>query len=231
LERLEEMADPRRFQHIRDLLRLVREELRGELPVLVFAGAPFTVATYCINTGKDIAATRRFAAEQPSVWQALLQRLTIATVHFLRTLIADGADVYQLFDSWAGLLERTEYEAWAQPYHQTIFHEAAGITRILFVKEGPYLPLMAASGADVISLGARHDLAVARREYPHLVFQGNVDEEILRSSTPEQVTAATHACMAAGGGRRHIVNLNHGVDKGTPVLNFEAFVRAVRGQT
>jgi uroporphyrinogen decarboxylase len=231
VERLETTPDPRRFQHIRDLLRLVREELRGELPVLVFAGAPFTVATYCINTGKDIAATRRFAAEQPHVWKNLLERLTTATVHFLRTLIADGADVYQLFDSWAGLLERTEYESWAQPYHESIFREAAGIPRILFVKEGPYLPLMAVTGADVISLGMHHDLAAVRRDYPHLVFQGNVDEEILRSGTPEQVRAATRACVAAGGGRRHIVNLNHGVDRRTPVANFEAFVRAARDQT
>lgn len=231
IERLEAMPDPQHFQHIRDLLRLVREELRGELPVLVFAGAPFTVATYCINTGKDIAATRRFAIEQPQVWDTLLERLTTATVHFLRTLIADGADVYQLFDSWAGLLEGGEYETWAQPYHEAIFREAAGIPRILFVKEGPYLPLMAASGADVISLGVRHDLAAARRDYPHLVFQGNVDEEILRSGTPEQVTSATRACMAAGGGRRHIVNLNHGVDRRTPIANFEAYIRAVRDQT
>lgn len=231
VERLEAMPDPQHFQHIRDLLSLVRAELGGELPVLVFAGAPFTVATYCINTGKDIAATRRFAAEQPHVWNALLERLTTATIHFLRTLIADGANVYQLFDSWAGLLERTEYEAWAQPNHETIFREATGIPRILFVKEGPYLPLMAASGADVISLGMRHDLAAARRDYPDLVFQGNVNQEILSAGTPEQVTAATRACVAAGGGQRHIVNLNHGVDRRTPVANFEAFIRAVRAQT
>jgi uroporphyrinogen decarboxylase len=231
VERLEATPDPRRFQHIRDLLSLVRAELRGELPVLVFAGAPFTVATYCINTGKNIAATRRFVAEQAPVWQALLERLTTATIHFLRTLIADGADVYQLFDSWAGLLERPEYEAWAQPHHQKIFREATGIPRILFVKEGPYLSLMAASGADVISLGVRHDLAAARREYPHLVFQGNVDETILRTGTPEQVVAATRACLIAGGGQRHIVNLNHGVDRRTPVANFEAFVRTVRGSS
>lgn len=229
VERLEARPDPQSFQHIRDLLRLVREELRGELPVLVFAGAPFTVATYCIGTGKDIGRTRRFAYEQPAVWNALLDRLTTATIHFLRTLIDDGADLYQLFDSWAGLLDRNEYERWAQPHHQAIFRAAAGVPRILFVKEGPYLPLMAASGAEVISLGVRHDLAAARREYPHLVFQGNVDEEILRSGTPDQVTAATRACVAAGGGRRHIVNLNHGVDRATPVANFEAFVRAARG--
>ena len=230
VERLEARPDPRLFQHVCDLLRLVRETLHGELPVLVFAGAPFTVATYSIGTGKDIAATRRFAAEQPRVWETLLERLTAATVHFLRTLIEDGADVYQLFDSWAGLLERPEYEEWAQRRHEIIFREVSGVPRILFVKEGPYLPRMAVSGAEVISLGVRHDLAAARRAYPHLTFQGNVDEEILRSGTPEQVTAATRACLAAGGGQRHIVNLNHGVDRGTPVANFEAFVKAACGE-
>jgi uroporphyrinogen decarboxylase len=230
VDRLEARPDPERLQHICDLLSLVRGELRGELPVLVFAGAPFTVATYAIGTGKDIAATRRFAAEKPDVWHALLERLTAATIHFLRTLIAGGADVYQLFDSWAGLLQRDEYEVWAQRRHEAIFREAAGVPRILFVKEGPFLSAMAESGADVISLGTRHDLAAARRDYPHLVFQGNVDEELLRAGTAEQVRAATRACMEAGGGRRHIVNLNHGVDRATPVANFEAFVRTARGE-
>ena len=65
LDRLVALPDPERFRHIRDLLRLVKEELRGELPVLVFAGAPFTVATYCIGTGKDVGATRQFAADEP----------------------------------------------------------------------------------------------------------------------------------------------------------------------
>jgi uroporphyrinogen decarboxylase len=101
------------------------------------------------------------------------------------------------------------------------------VPRILFVKECPHLDLMAASGADVISLGTRHDLAAARRQYPELVFQGNVDEELLRTGTPEQVAEATRRCVAAGGGR-HIVNLNHGVDRGTPVANFEAYIRAAK---
>jgi uroporphyrinogen decarboxylase len=199
------------------------------LPVIVFAGAPFTVATYCIGTGKDMDATRRFAAEQPRVWDELLARLTTATVHFLSTLAGDGADVYQLFDSWAGMLDRGEYERWAQPRHQAIFAAVRDLPRILFVKECPYLDLMAASGADVVSLGTGHDLAAARREYPQLVFQGNVDEELLRTGTPEQVAEATRRCVTAGGGRRHIVNLNHGVDRETPVANFEAYVRAAKG--
>ena len=229
VQRLQTEPDPERYRHVRDLLRRVKGELRGELPVLVFAGAPFTVAAYCIGTGKDMDATRRFAAEQPRAWEELLDRLTTATVHFLRTLIQEGADVYQLFDSWAGLLSAAEYERWAQPRHQAVFAAATGAPRILFVKECPYLARMAASGADVVSLGQCHDLAAARRDYPQLTFQGNVDEGLLRAGTPEQVAEATRACVRAGGGRRHIVNLNHGVDRATPVANFEAFVRAAKG--
>ncbi len=230
VKQLDAEPAPERYQHIRDLLRIVKAELRGELPVLVFAGAPFTVATYCIGTGKDMAATRIFAAEQPAVWEELLDRLTSATVGFLKVLVAEGADVYQLFDSWAGMLDEAEYDRWAQPRHQAILKAATGVPRILFVKECPYLPRLAASGADLISLGKCHDLAAARRDYPHLGFQGNVDEELLRTGTPAQVAEATRACVAAGGGRRHVVNLNHGVDRGTPVANFEAFVRSARGE-
>ncbi len=222
---------PARFGHILQLLDRVQTELRGELPVIVFAGAPFTVASYCIGTGKDLPATRAFARAQPAAWQELLDRLGEATVYFLQELLRRGADIYQLFDSWAGELDPDEYERWAQRYHQAVFAGAAGVPRILFVKEGPYLDHMAASGADVVSLGARHDLAAARRNYPDLVFQGNVDESVLRSGTPAQVAAATGACLRAGGGRRHIVNLNHGVDRNTPVANFEAYVRAARGNS
>jgi uroporphyrinogen decarboxylase len=228
VERLDATPDPETFKHIRQLLAVVREEVRGELPVIVFAGAPFTLATYCISTGKDMTATRKFAAEQPSVWSALLEKLTTATVHFLKTLTQEGASLYQLFDSWAGMLDRPEYEIWAQPYHQSIFAAVNKVPRILFVKEGPFLDLMTGAGADVISLGATHDLAAARRDYPQLVFQGNVDEEILRTGTPAQVTEATRRCVAAGGGKRHIINLNHGVDRETPVANFEAYIAAAR---
>jgi uroporphyrinogen decarboxylase len=228
LARLNPEPAPQSYQHIRDLLKRVKAELRGELPVIAFAGAPFTVATYCIGTGKDMAATRRFAAEQPAIWNELLDKLTHATGGFLNTLIGDGADVYQLFDSWAGLLNPPEYDAWAQPRHRAILGAATGVPRILFVKECPYLERMAETGAEVVSLGTRHDLAAARTQYPHLVFQGNVDEEVLRLGTPEQVAEATRACLRAGGGRRHIVNLNHGVGKETPVANFEAYIRTVR---
>ena len=81
----------------------------------------------------------------------------------------------------------------------------------------------------MVSLGVRHDLAVARRTYPRLVFQGNVDEALLRTGTPQQVAEATRRCVTAGGGQRHIVNLSHGMNRNAPVANFEAFVRAAKG--
>jgi uroporphyrinogen decarboxylase len=230
VERLEAVPPPERYQHILDLLRIVRRELAGELPALVFAGAPYTVASYCIGTGKDMDATRRFAAEHPLVWGALLEKLVGATVGFLNTLIEQGAAAYQLFDSWAGELTEAEYDQWAQPLHRAIFSAASGVPRIIFVKEGPYLERLCTSGADVVSLGKCHDLAAARAAYPHLVFQGNVDEELLAHGTREQVIEATQACLRAGGGHRHIVNLNHGVDRTTPVANFEAFIKTARGE-
>jgi uroporphyrinogen decarboxylase len=228
VERLNPDPLPESYQHIRNLLKRVKAELKGELPVIAFAGAPFTVATYCIGTGKDMAATRRFAKENPVVWPGLLDRLAAATGGFLRTLVADGTDVYQLFDSWAGLLTDSEYANWADPFHRSIFQAAPDVPRILFVRECPYLDRMCATGAEVISLGTRHDLADAKRRFPHLVFQGNVNEAVLRTGTPDDVRREVKLVLTAGGGYRHVLNLNHGVGKETPVANFEAYVRASR---
>jgi uroporphyrinogen decarboxylase len=230
VKRLDPKPAVERFGHITGLLHAVERELKGELPIIVFAGAPFTVGTYCIGTGKDLEATRAFIRENGFVWGALLDTIQDATIHFLNTLIGQGAALYQLFDSWAGELTRKEYQTWAQDFHRSTFAEVTGAPGILFVKECPYLDLLAQSGANVISLGACHDLAAARRDYPELVFQGNVDEELLKSGTPEQVITATRSCVEAGGGRRHIVNLSHGCDRAMPVANFEAYIRAAKGE-
>ncbi len=228
VDRLNPAPAPQSYWYIRELLNRVKAELGGSLPVIVFAGAAFTVATYCIGTGKDVAATRRFAAENPAVWAKLLDRLTGATGLFLNQLVGDGADVYQLFDSWAGLLEPDEYDRWAQPHHEAVFRAAGGVPRILFVKECSYLDRMCAAGAEVVSLGERHDLAAVRRQYPAMVFQGNVSERVMRTGTAAEVAAETRRVVAAGGGQNHIVNLSHGMGKEAPVENFEAYIRAAK---
>lgn len=228
VDRLNPEPAPQTYWYIRELLGRVKAELGGELPVIAFAGAAFTVATYCIGTGKDVAATRRFAADNPEVWHKLLDRLTGATGLFLNQLVADGADVYQLFDSWAGLLTADEYDRWAQPHHQAVFRAAPEVPRILFVKECPHLDRMCAAGAEVVSLGERHDLAAARRDHPRVVFQGNVSERLMRAGTPAEVAADTRRALAAGGGHRHILNLSHGMAKDAPVDNFLAYIDAAR---
>jgi uroporphyrinogen decarboxylase len=211
------------YRHVSETLRIVRQTLADELPVLVFAGAPFTLATYQIGTGKDVAATRRFIQNQPNVWQQLLAKISRATVTFLKSLQDQGAAAYQLFDSWAGALSLEEYQVHAHPYHQQIFAEAGGLS-ILFVKDSPYLDLQASSGAKVLSLGAKEKIGDLKARFPSLVFQGNVDHRELVTGTAESVQASTRECLTSGGGHRHILNLDHGMDRNAKMENFAAFV-------
>jgi uroporphyrinogen decarboxylase len=229
LDRLTSQPAADRFGHIIELLHIVQRALNGSLPVLVFASAPFTLASYCIGTGKNVPATVRFVEQEPGIWQSLCEKITEATIGFLDTLCREGADAYQLFDSWAGELSPPQYELWSQLYHRQIFETCRAVPSILFVRECPHLDLMTQAGANVVSLGNRHNLFAAKAEFPDVCFQGNVDHQLLASGTAEQVRAATESCLKEGGGRRHVLNLNHGVDRTTPVQNFVEFVNtAVR---
>lgn len=227
--RLSPRPDRGSFEFIVQLLRMVKHELGGDLPVIVFAGAPFTLACYCLGSGKDVAAARQFAREQSAAWNKLLERIGSATIHFLKTLAREGADAFQLFDTWAGSLGGAEYQAWAMAWHQPIFESVKELPGFLFVRECPYVDWMVRSGAKVVSLGTTHDLASVREQFPFTVFQGNVDHEVLRGGKPEDVARATRRCLRHGGGKRHIVNLSHGVDKETPVANFQTYVQTALG--
>lgn len=228
VESLTARPDPQRFGYILEMLERVKKTVQGTLPVLVFAGAPFTVASYCINTGKRLDATRRFAAEQPAVWQALLNKLEEATVYFLQVLVQHQADAYQLFDSWAGGLSHAEYVAWCLPHHERILGAVQSVPSILFVKETPFVNELLQSQATALSLGATHNLAQWRSQHPQRLFQGNVDEALLRQGSVDEVVQATRACLQATGGQKHIVNLNHGLHQTTPPENVSAFVDTVR---
>jgi uroporphyrinogen decarboxylase len=230
VERLAAHPDPEQYKHVLETLRIVRAELRDALPTLVFAGAPFTMATYQIGTGKDLDATRSFIRDQPEVWRALLARTATATGDFLKVLIESGADAFQLFDSWAGNLSAAEFREHALVWHEQVFESVDGIS-ILFVKDCPHLDLMAQSRAKVISLGTIHDLAAARRAYPNLVFQGNVDHQLLVRGEPGDVRRAVLACLEAGGGRQHILNLDHGMDPRAKPEAFAAFVDAAKSRS
>lgn len=217
---------------VMEIIRTLRRELDGAVPLIGFAGAPWTLAAYMIEGGgsRNYAQVKRMMYAEPATFHALLDKIADAIILYLNAQIEAGAQVVQLFDSWAGELSREDYEQFALPYEQKIF---ASINRaapaVLFINGcGNFLEKMAMSGADVLSIDWRVDLREARsRIGDGLTIQGNLDPCVLLS-TPEIITRKAHELIAAGGGHRHILNLGHGILPMTPVENARAFVEAAK---
>jgi uroporphyrinogen decarboxylase len=209
-------------------------ELGPEVPVLGFAAAPWTLASYMIEGhGKDgFPAAKSILYSDPDLLRNLLERIARATSGYLRAQIAAGAAAVQLFDTWAGELTLDQYRDFALPATQMLIEEiGAGDTPvILYTKASNHLLAVAAeSGASVLSVDWRVDLAALREQIgPHIGLQGNVDPCVLLG--PEEgVRRAARAAVESTGGMGHILNLGHGILKETPVENARAFVQA--GQT
>jgi uroporphyrinogen decarboxylase len=218
-----------------EILRRLRRELEAErVPLLGFAGAPFTLAAYLVegSGSKDFGALRRMLVREPELLRALLARLTDLVVAYLEAQIDAGAQVVQLFDTWAGLLAPADYREWVLPVHREI---AAMLDRkraplVLYVREGTHvLDFMAESGADVISLDWRVDMAeAARRVGTKVSLQGNLDPWRLAAPRGEIFARVRAIAEAAAPARGHILNLGHGVLPDTPVEGVRAFTDAAR---
>ena len=228
--------DPREsVPFVFEILRRLRRELAPrEVPLLGFSGAPFTLAAYLVegHGSPQFPVLRRMLYQAPDVLRALITRLTDLVVRYLDAQIEAGAEVVQLFDTWAGLLGEAEYREWVLPSHREI---AAKLGRaraplILFVGGGGHLvDPMAESGADVLSLDWRVDLAgAARRVGSRVSLQGNLDPCAL-SAPPDEIARRVRELADAGrSARGHILNLGHGVLPETPVEGVRAFVSAAR---
>jgi uroporphyrinogen decarboxylase len=205
-------------------LRHLSMALRADVPLLGFAGGPLTLLFFLVEGGSPGSEPRHALAllrEAPAAAHRLLARLADMTAEYLAYQIECGAQAVQLFESNADLVTAAEYREFAHPYHVRVFERLERrVPTILFAKGHLDLDLMAASGADVLSLGTGVDLAEARRKYGRRVaLQGNVDNRLLATGTPDQVEAATRDCIAAGGHEGHILNLSHGILKETPFEN------------
>jgi uroporphyrinogen decarboxylase len=219
-----------------ETLRLVRRALGNELPLLGFAGAPLTLLYFMVEGGSPGSAPQRAPAllrDDPATAHALLALLADMTADYLAYQVECGADAVQLFESAGDLVDEATYRAFAHPYHQRVFDRlSTRVPTILFVKEQPFVGLMATSGADVLSVGRCVDLAAARRELGgRVALQGNVDNQLLVHGTFEQIDAAARACVAAGGQEGHILNLNHGLLKDTPFANVCRLIETCRRTT
>ncbi len=218
-----------------EILRVLRKELAdARIPLLGFAGAPFTLAAYLVQGrgSKDFGELKRMMYAAPSVLRTLQSRLTEMVVAYLNAQIAAGAQVVQLFDTWAGLLGPAEYREWVLPVHTEI---AARLDRdraplILYVNNGAHVvDEMLESGADVLSLDWRVDIAkAARRVGDRASLQGNLDPCALAQSREAIFASVRRIAQAARPARGHILNLGHGCLPDTPVEGVRAFTDAAR---
>lgn len=213
---------PAQLGFIAESIELVQTALDGELPLLGFAGAPLTLAFFLIegqSPGDDPTRARAIMRDSPALFHRLLERLCDMTVDYLAMQIDAGVDGVQLFESCADLLSPEEYRQFAHRYHVEVFSRLASrVPTILFAKEHPDVELMASCGASVLSVGTCVDLSHARRLVgDHVALQGNVDNRLLACGSLDEIERAVRTCVHAGGGTGHILNLNHGLLRDTPV--------------
>lgn len=228
--------DPRqRLGFVAESIRLALERLEGAVPLLGFAGAPLTLLAFLVEGESprgNGAKTRQFVRDNREAAEGLLARISALTAEYLLMQIDAGVHAVQLFESCAPIFDAEEYRDLALPYHQEIFRLLGdyrpGTPRVLFAKNVEPT-IMAASGADVISVGSGVPLAAARAAVRGRAVQGNVDNLLLRDGTPEQVNEAAAACIREGGHSGHVLNLGHGVLQGTPVANVQAMIDAAHG--
>jgi len=218
---------------IGDAIRLICRKAGPDVPVIGFAAAPWTLACYMVEgKSKDgFPAAKRLMYSEPKVFRELLQTIARNTASYLRAQAAAGAAVLQVFDTWAGELSAREYEDFSLPVTQRLIQEVAatGVPVIYYSKGSTHLlPLLGKTGATVLSLDWRTDLAEARRILgPQFALQGNVDPCALLGPA-EHVEEAVRHCLRQTGGLGHILNLGHGILPQTPVENARAFVRAAQ---
>jgi uroporphyrinogen decarboxylase len=221
---------------VMDTIRLLRRELK--VPLIGFAGAPFTCATYLIEGGssKTFWATKKLIFTKPEVYHALMKKITEATTLYLKEQIRAGAQAVQLFDSWAGVLGPVDFEEYALPYVTEIitalkaddFPEGKEVPVIYFANNGStLLELSVSSGADVIGIDWRINIADAINRIGDCAIQGNLDpfalllpKERLRARVGKLLK---DAAMAKG----HIFNLGHGINQFTPPKQAKIMIDAV----
>jgi uroporphyrinogen decarboxylase len=217
LGRLRNLEPETDTPYVLETIRILTKEL-GPLgvPVIGFAGAPFTVASYLIEGGpsKDYVHTKALMAEEPVLWEQLLDQLADIALASLRSQVVAGVSAVQLFDSWAGALTEEEYETKVLPASRRVLEGIGdlGVPRIHFgMGTGHLLPLMATAGADVMGVDWKTPLAEARERLgPGMDVQGNLSPATCLEGW-EAVRREAGEVMAAGGGRGHIFNLGHGV--------------------
>ena len=215
-----------------ETVRLARKALGDRVPLIGFAGAPFTLASYLIEGGasREFLLTKRFMRAERDAWHAMLERLAGITADYLNGQIAAGAQAVQLFDSWVGTLSPADYREFVLPHSRSVIQRLTpGIPVIHFgVGTATLLPPMKEAGGDVIGLDWRVELGPTWERLGYdVAVQGNLDPAVLLSDAGEIRRAAKAILDGAARRPGHIFNLGHGIHQETPVENVKALVDIV----
>ncbi|MDQ2890813.1 MAG: uroporphyrinogen decarboxylase [Gemmatimonadota bacterium] len=220
-----------------DAIRIVRAALSETTPLIGFAGAPFTLACYAIEGGgsQRYEIAKSFMYAEPAAWNRLMRRLVTVIADYLIAQTRAGADILQVFDSWAGALGPHDYERFVKPYNTALFKAvaAAGVPVINFsTGTGAFLGDVVSTGGDVIGVDWRTPLDGARARFgaTHAVM-GNLDPVTLLGPWRELEAQVDDVIARAGPAAGHIFNLGHGILPSTPVDNVRRLVDHVHART
>ncbi len=231
LDRLRPLEPERDLPFVRETISRLRATL--DVPLIGFAGAPFTLASYLIEGGpsRDLEATRRFLHERPDDWKRLMDLLAAGMASFLRFQAEAGAQALQLFDSWAGAVSPRDYRERVQPYTRTVFRgiRETDVPTIHFgTGTAGFLDAFREAGGDMIGVDWRLPLDRAWAAVGEGVgIQGNLDPDALLGSEADWTAAALDVLECARGRPGHVFNLGHGVLASTPQENLRGLVRLV----
>ncbi|MSP25824.1 MAG: uroporphyrinogen decarboxylase [Myxococcales bacterium] len=223
--------------YVLEALRLIRRELDGKTPLIGFAGAPFTIASYLIEGGKSsqYQLTKQMMWSEPAVWHELMTKVSEVVRRYLRAQVTAGAQAVQLFDSWVGALSPADYRRHVLPHVRHILAdlETTGVPVIHFgTNTATLLEAQREAGGTVLGVDWRIPLdeAWARIGYGTPI-QGNMDPLLLLAPKEMAVARAREILAEAAGRPGHIFNLGHGIVPETPVETVQAVVAAVHGES
>ena len=232
-----------RLSYVSDAITQVVRALKGSVPLIGFAGSPWTVATYCVEgaSTKHFAEIKRLVYSAPDVMHKFLHDLTELTINYLNMQIDAGVSAVMLFDSWGGVLACDEYLAFSLKYLRRIVNQVKlkrefcnkDIPIVLFTKGGGnWLELIAGTGCDAVGIDSSIDISVAKKRIGRLVaLQGNLDPFALYAPKQMIRKKAQKIIHDFDSNVGHVFNLGHGIDKNTPIDHVEALVDAVTSIT
>jgi uroporphyrinogen decarboxylase len=222
--------------YVLESLKLIKRELTGKVPLIGFAGAPFTLASYLIEGGKSahFVKTKRLMYSDPETWGLLMGKLAEVVRRYLVAQIAAGADCIQLFDSWVGQLSRDDYRTYVMPHVKHVLDGVKGKgVPVIHFGTGTHalLDLQAEAGGDVLGIDWRTPMAEGWDRVGHdRAVQGNLDPTVLFAPREVALAHAARVLDAVNGRPGHIFNLGHGILPETPVDTVQAVVDFVHSR-